>query len=255
MAINSGRPAAILKVRNFWDSRISKSLIQGWDAALALPSCRPEGHLCDFSRHAKGARRQYRDRRFRSCGVLDVFHAERVLSGLSVRAGERPGPLQRSDVVRHWQNSLRQLHSRQAGRGRPCASATLFRTHGDAAGRARHAAGLRSAGRQNPDRLGWDAVFLLAKARLSELSDPRALQRQKRELSLPAVGHRRGARPLQGRSLDARVRRHARTAPKNRTANAMPSNAGSTVTTLGSRRCARSISATICSPVIPSARW
>ena len=34
-----------------------------------------------------------------------------------------------------------------------------------------------------------------------------------------------------------------------------PSNAGSTVTTLGSRRCARSISATICSPVIPSARW
>src|ERR1700678_1269639 len=32
-----------------------------------------------------------------------------------------------------------------------------------------------------------------------------------------------------------------------------PSNAGSTVTTLGSRRCARSISA--CSPVIPSARW
>jgi hypothetical protein len=28
---------AILKVRNFWDSRISKSLIQGWDAALALP--------------------------------------------------------------------------------------------------------------------------------------------------------------------------------------------------------------------------
>src|ERR1700683_2010557 len=34
-----------------------------------------------------------------------------------------------------------------------------------------------------------------------------------------------------------------------------PSNAGSTVTTLGSRRCARSISATICSPVIPSASW
>jgi hypothetical protein len=34
-----------------------------------------------------------------------------------------------------------------------------------------------------------------------------------------------------------------------------PSNAGSTVTTHGSRRCARSISAMICSPVIPSARW
>jgi gamma-glutamyltranspeptidase/glutathione hydrolase len=33
--LNAG--AAILKVRNFWDSRISKSLIQGWDAALALP--------------------------------------------------------------------------------------------------------------------------------------------------------------------------------------------------------------------------
>ena len=64
-----------------------------------------------------------------------------------------------------------------------------------------HAAGLRSAGRQNPDRLGRNRVFLLAKARLSELSHPRALQRQNRELSLPAVGHRRGARPFQGRCL------------------------------------------------------
>jgi hypothetical protein len=174
-----GEAPAILKVRNFWDSRISKSLIQGWDAALALPSCRPEGHLCDFSRWAKGAWRQYRDRRFRPCGVLDVFHAERFVSGLSARAGKGPGPLQRSDVVWHRQNPLRQLHSRHAGRGRPCASATLFRTHGDAAGGACHASGFRSARRQNPDRLGWDAVFLLAKARLSELSHPRALQRQK----------------------------------------------------------------------------
>ena len=37
----------------------------------------------DFSRHAKGAGRQYRDRRFRPFGFLDVFHAERVVSGLS----------------------------------------------------------------------------------------------------------------------------------------------------------------------------
>jgi len=34
---NRRAQAAILKVGNFWDSRISKSLIQGWDAALALP--------------------------------------------------------------------------------------------------------------------------------------------------------------------------------------------------------------------------
>jgi len=88
------------------------------------------------------------------------------------------------------------------------ASATVFRTHGDAAGRAAPAAGLRSAGRQNPDRLGRDAVFLLAKAQLSKLPHPRALQRQKRELSLPAVGDGRGARPPQGRSFDAQVRRH-----------------------------------------------
>ena len=40
---------AILKERNFWDSRIHKGLIRGWDAALALPSVRPEGRMRDFS--------------------------------------------------------------------------------------------------------------------------------------------------------------------------------------------------------------
>jgi hypothetical protein len=57
--------------------------------------------------------------------------------------------------------------------------------------------------------IAWDGteVFLLTKARLSELFDPPALQRQDRELSLPAVGHRGGARPFQGHPPDARVRR------------------------------------------------
>jgi len=41
--------AAILKVRNFQDSRISKSLIQGWDAGFALPFVRLEGRMLDIS--------------------------------------------------------------------------------------------------------------------------------------------------------------------------------------------------------------
>ena len=43
------QPAAILRVRNFQDSRISKSLIHGWDAAFALPSVRVEVRMRDFS--------------------------------------------------------------------------------------------------------------------------------------------------------------------------------------------------------------
>src|SRR5271154_666036 len=46
-----------------------------------------------------------------------------------------------------------------------------------------------------------------------------------------------------------------RTAPRNRTASAMPSSAGSPSTARGSRRSARSFWAMICSPVTPSARW
>ncbi len=41
----------------------------------------------------------------------------------------------------------------------------------------------RLGGRTLLHRLGWNGVFLLAKARLPELSDPQALQRQHRELS------------------------------------------------------------------------
>src|SRR5271165_2177909 len=41
------QPAAILRVRNFQDSRISKSLIHGWDAAFALPSVRVEVRMRD----------------------------------------------------------------------------------------------------------------------------------------------------------------------------------------------------------------
>src|SRR5208337_2739163 len=45
----AGSTSAILKVRNFQDSRISKSLIHGWDAAFALPSVRVEVRMRDFS--------------------------------------------------------------------------------------------------------------------------------------------------------------------------------------------------------------
>ncbi len=190
--------------------------IQSWDAALALPSFRPDDRLRNVSGLAKGAWRQYRDCRLRPFGFLDVFHAERVLSGVSALAGEGPGPLRRPDVVRDRQNSLRQLHSRHARRGRPRASAALFRAHGDAAGGAPDAASLRSVGRQDPDRLGRNGVFLLTKARLSELPHPRALQRQDRALSLCAVGDGRGARPFQGRSLDARVRGDPASRPRTR---------------------------------------
>jgi hypothetical protein len=81
----------------FPDSRISKSLIQGWDAALTISSFRPDVRLRDFSRPAQGARRQHCDRRFRRIGIGYVLHAERVVSGLSAHAGERPGPLRRHE--------------------------------------------------------------------------------------------------------------------------------------------------------------
>jgi hypothetical protein len=61
----------------------------GWDAALALPCCLPEGRLCDFSRYAKGAWRQHRDFRLRHFGFRDIFHTERVASRLSQRALEK----------------------------------------------------------------------------------------------------------------------------------------------------------------------
>src|ERR1700691_886868 len=50
------------------------------------------------------------------------------------------------------------VYPRQAGRGRRRASAALFRTHGDAAGGAADATDVRPVGRQDPDRLGWNAV-------------------------------------------------------------------------------------------------
>ena len=92
------------------------------------------------------------------------------------------------------QNSLRQLYPRHAGRSRPGTSCALLRTSGNAAGRAAFAAGLWSVGWQNTRRLGWNRVFLLAKARLPELPHPQALQRQDRELSLPCC-RRRSWRP------------------------------------------------------------
>jgi hypothetical protein len=55
----NARLTAILKVQNFPDSQIRRKMVQGWDAAFALPSVRSEGRMRDVSRHAEGARRQY----------------------------------------------------------------------------------------------------------------------------------------------------------------------------------------------------
>ncbi len=187
-----------------------RKLIQGWDAAFALPSFGIEGRLRRFSRPAQGARRQYRDGRFRSVGVRDVFHAERVLSGLPAHAGERPGPLQLPDAVRHRENSVRQLHPRHAGRGGPGAACSPVSSVMESLlAEPRDAASLRPAGRKDPDRLGRNGVLLLAETRLPALPDAQALQRQDRELSLYAVGDGRGARPFQGRAADAGVHRAA----------------------------------------------
>src|ERR1700682_784561 len=99
------------------------------------------------------------------------------------------------------------LHPRLSGRGRPRAPAPRLRTYGGVVKRAADAASLRPAGRKDPDRLGRNGVLLLAETRLPALPDAQARQRQDRELSFYAVGDGRDARPLQGRSFDARVRR------------------------------------------------
>jgi hypothetical protein len=86
---------------------MSKSLIHGWDEAFAISSFQPAERLRDFSGPPQGARWQYRGQRFWSVGFRDVFHAERVVSFASARAGERTWPVQLSDPVRDHQNSLR----------------------------------------------------------------------------------------------------------------------------------------------------
>ncbi len=99
-----------------------------------------------------------------ACSIRDFDEAARTLS-----VDGKTGP--------------RTIVLRSAGRGRPRAFAALFRAHGNAADRAPDPTGLQSAGRQNLGCMGWNRVFLLAKARLSELSHPQAVQRQDRELS------------------------------------------------------------------------
>ncbi len=220
----------------------------------------------ELSRFAKGAWRQYRDRRLRYGGVLDVFHAERVFSGLSALAGEGPGPLQRADPVRHRQNSLRQLHPRCARRGGPWASAALFRTYGNAAGRARHAAGLRSAGRQNSGRtlVAFDGTQYFCS---QKLRCPNCLTRERSNgqtenyhcllsATVVAPGHSKVVPliPEFVATQDGAEKQDCELSVNLRFIATTPSSAGSTVTTRVSRRCARSSWATISSLVIPSAR-
>jgi hypothetical protein len=96
-------------------------------------------------------------------------------------------------IVRDRENPLRQLHPRHARRGRSGAVAALLRARGAIARRIASARSLRQAGRQNPDRLGRNRVFLLAKARLPALLHAQGRQRQDRELSYDAGGD--GGRP------------------------------------------------------------
>src|SRR3981081_2718992 len=69
------------------------------------------------------------------------FHAERFVPVLSTRSGERPGPVELLESVRHRENSVRQLHPRHARRSGPGAASTLLRASGSYAGRAATAPG------------------------------------------------------------------------------------------------------------------
>src|ERR1700681_3358327 len=75
--------SAILKVAHFLDSQISGEVIHRWDGAFAIPSGWFARGLRDFSGPPEGAERQYRDGGFRSGGLRPVFHAKRVVSGVS----------------------------------------------------------------------------------------------------------------------------------------------------------------------------
>ena len=116
------------------------------------------------------------------------------------RGLEKRGSLQRPDPVRDRQNSLRQLYTRQAGRGGSRAFAAVFRTHGDAADRPLRQAFGRLGGRT---LIAWDGTQYFSS---QKLGCPNCLTRERsnghdRELSLPAVCDGRGARPLQGLPL------------------------------------------------------
>jgi hypothetical protein len=70
-------------VAHFLDSQISGEVIHRWDEAFAISSGWFARGLRDFSGPPEGAERQYRDGGFRSGGLRPVFHAKRVVSGVS----------------------------------------------------------------------------------------------------------------------------------------------------------------------------
>src|SRR4030088_2029742 len=65
------------------------------------------------------------------------FLAEPFVPVLSTCSGERPGPVELPESVRHRENSVRQLHPRHARRSGPGAARTLLRASGSSAGRRR----------------------------------------------------------------------------------------------------------------------
>src|ERR1019366_711510 len=137
-------------------------------------------------------------------GVFIVLHAVGVVSLLSAFARRRTQDLQLPYSVRHGENSDGQSHSFDA-RSRPSlASAILVRSSGcDTAGEGRDD-GVRTAWRTHADRPRRNRIFLLAKTRLSALSDAQAFEWQDRVLPLDAGGDHRRARPQHGRAADAR---------------------------------------------------
>src|ERR1700681_4990266 len=58
------------------------------------------------------------------------FHAERFFPLLSTGSGERPGPFKLPEPVRHRENSVRQLHPRDARRSGHGAARALLRASG-----------------------------------------------------------------------------------------------------------------------------
>src|SRR4029077_11702831 len=153
-------------------------MIHDMNEAFAIPSGGFESRLRYLSGPPEGARRQYCRGGFRPVGLRNVFHAECFFPVLSTRSGERSGPFELPEPVRHRENSVRQLYPRHARRSGPGAARALLRASGISAGRAAFAPGLWQTGWQNARRLGWNRVLLLAKARLLALPHAQALQRQ-----------------------------------------------------------------------------
>ena len=100
--------------KEFFRRGIPKSgeeMIHPGGGDFAAASVWPEGRLRRVSGPSQGSERERRHGRFRSVGVRDVFHAERVLPFVPAEAGERPRPLELPDPVRHREDPFSETFS------------------------------------------------------------------------------------------------------------------------------------------------